>query len=361
MHLQRPPLQYARFVVNPTLAETLDDPSNNFNLVRLIAAMMVVISHSFLVTTGQNESEPLSWSAYDLGATAVNIFFVMSGMMVSRSFEKQPNLTRFLRARMLRIYPGLIVASIGVAMVVGPLGTDVSLSQYFTDIRTWTYPFRVLYDFDSAVLPDTFLHNALPTTNMPLWTIRYELLAYIGFVALAAVGLARRGLVLCAAIATSGILMVAYSGTGASLFRFAFAFLAGVVAFRFGNTIRLSRGIALLFVITALVMIGTPIAPLLSILSVGYAAMVVASQKLPAWGHDLLKTDLSYGIYLYAWPVQQTLAHYMTWEGPMIAAHIILSLIITGPLAALSWVLVEKPALGWKNGITKGEILGRAR
>ncbi|WP_239509243.1 acyltransferase, partial [Stenotrophomonas maltophilia] len=77
------------------LSDVLEHTNNNFNAVRLLAALSVVVSHSFLLVIGKTAAEPLSSTPYTLGQHAVNVFFVLSGLMLSRSFAIQPNWKTF--------------------------------------------------------------------------------------------------------------------------------------------------------------------------------------------------------------------------------------------------------------------------
>lgn len=129
---------------SPRLSDVLADTNNSFNAVRLLAAFSVVVSHSFLLVIGQTAAEPLSSTPYTLGQHAVNVFFVLSGLMLSRSFALQPNWKTFALARALRIFPGLFICAAVVAWMLGPFGTQLRLAEYFHDGHTLTYPFATL-------------------------------------------------------------------------------------------------------------------------------------------------------------------------------------------------------------------------
>ena len=94
---------------------------NNFHLIRHLAALAVVLTHSYAVVTGQYSSEPLvSLLGRSIGHYAVDVFFVLSGFVVTQSLARNANLTRFAVSRVLRIFPALIVAVLATAFILGP-------------------------------------------------------------------------------------------------------------------------------------------------------------------------------------------------------------------------------------------------
>ena len=115
------------------LAERVGSRRNNFNALRLIAALMVLVSHCFALT---NHTEPLgSISGETLGELGVSIFFAISGFLIARSWCDDPVIGRFLLKRALRLIPALVVAVLVTALVVGPLVTVLSPSGYFGSTR----------------------------------------------------------------------------------------------------------------------------------------------------------------------------------------------------------------------------------
>src|SRR5438132_14206383 len=111
------------------------DRQNNFDALRLVAAASVVFSHSFLVTEGTQDHEwliLLTGNQSILGLAGVFVFFAISGFLVTQSFEQTGDALRFLAKRALRIFPGLFVATLVSAFVLGPLVTDLPLGGYLT-------------------------------------------------------------------------------------------------------------------------------------------------------------------------------------------------------------------------------------
>ena len=277
------------------LSTAFGNPDNSYNAVRLIAALSVVLSHSLLLGLNSPSYDPLSWAAYDLGATAVNACSDNSGAMLTHSVL-QRGLGQFVRNRFLRIYPALIVSAALISLIIGPFGTGARLWEYYSSPQTWLYPLNVAWNFEGAVLPSMFEHGRYPgDVNVPLWTIKYEILSYIVFGIAAALGLLRHPSIAFAAWAAFGFaLALAVAGTGT----------------RFGEVTW--------------------------IIGIGYAALYVGAKNWGRIAEFARRHDLSYGIYLMAWPIQQVLTREPIWFGPQVAVLFLLSSTISGSLAYLT-------------------------
>ena len=151
------------------LIETRGSRTNHFDIMRLTAALLVVFSHSFNLSHGKvlgKQYEPLmqlSKGQITLGGLAVLVFFVISGFLITASFDKDKNVLSFCQKRFLRIYPGLIVVVLLTALVLGPLMTELPLWEYFKKPETYNYlvnniGFIRYQDF----LPGVFEHNTVP-------------------------------------------------------------------------------------------------------------------------------------------------------------------------------------------------------
>jgi peptidoglycan/LPS O-acetylase OafA/YrhL len=117
-------------------------------------------------------AEPLSWTSYTLSQQAVNVFFILSGMLLSQSIAQNPNWTRFLAARALRILPGLFVCGIIVGWIVGPLATSMNLSEFLTDARTIFYPILSVIFFDKTELHEVLLKSTQLGANVTFRVIQ---------------------------------------------------------------------------------------------------------------------------------------------------------------------------------------------
>lgn len=118
---------------------------NNFNLIRLLAALAVMVSHSFALALGGGSFEPFRSSlGMSPGMIAVDVFFATSGFLVTASLLSRRNPIEFIRARGLRIFPGLLVVLALTVFVLGPVFTSLPLSTYFTEWETYRYLVKCL-------------------------------------------------------------------------------------------------------------------------------------------------------------------------------------------------------------------------
>jgi peptidoglycan/LPS O-acetylase OafA/YrhL len=342
-----------------------DDYSrNNFDILRFAAAVMVVFAHAY-VLSGHPLDEPLSrqTALEDFGSLGVSIFFVISGFLVTSSFLRKPNLPAFLVNRALRLLPALGVVSVLSAFLIGPLVTTLPIGAYLLRPATWLYPVRNLLIFPvDYALPGVFAANPYPNAvNGSLWTLRLEVsfylvIAFLGWRRALGTG-ALAGVFALAALFYEALhLGVIHAPVQAMLLcRTAVLFFAGGLAYAAaGEGFWRSRwgwalGAAALVVLGA----AAPFRPVgMAILPLVLAPVVLSLAFAPIplihrWGRF---GDLSYGVYLWAFPAGQTL---MKVEGAAVTPMSLAfqSLALTLPLAAASWWLIERRALGAKGAI----------
>lgn len=308
---------------------------NSFDWLRLLAAGMVIFHHLYALS---GRAPPMVFAA-DYGALGVGVFFVVSGYLVCGSLRRSASLGDYLKKRLLRIGPGLVVSLLVTALVLGPFVTTLSLRDYFASPQVWLYVVRnaLLYPVDYA-LPGVFAANPFPgVVNGSLWTLRLEFSGYLGLAVLAALGLLRPAVVTGLATLAAAAFVVLHLAwpAQAGWLRLAdlaalngYLFLAGAWLDLRGKPLAWwAPAIGLLLLATPLWMLGLP-------------AVVLAVARTPA---PRLPADLSYGLYIYAFPLQQILAAHG-------ALTLWASLAATAPFAAASWFLVEKPALRLKPG-----------
>jgi peptidoglycan/LPS O-acetylase OafA/YrhL len=353
---------------NKTLSAILAPDRNSFNLLRIVAAICVIVSHSFTIPVGTAGVEPLAaWTPFTLGQHAVNLFFIVSGLTLSASLARNPDLVHYAWARFLRIFPPLFAFGLLFAFVAGPLLTSSHLRDYFSDAHTWFYPATVLVQFSRAHAPSgIFDHVPLAgDVNNPLWTLKYELLAYIGLAILFGLRVLRRttglliALIAALALFVSAPTFVDRLHFGSSVYqlgRYEFCFLLGVVAYRFRDHIPLTGwpivGTAALVVACH----DTAFEAAAYIVLTAHLVFVAGSRDYGILSAMSRKADLSYGTYIYGWPVQQSLVTLLPGIGTYVL--LALSLLIVPMFALASWHLVEKPALDLKK-IDPRTILSR--
>ncbi|GJE37900.1 peptidoglycan/LPS O-acetylase OafA/YrhL [Methylobacterium persicinum] len=338
----------------PTIAEALARGPNGFTGLRLGLAVAVVVSHAFSVATGIAADEPLAKATgYTLGEHAVNGFFAVSGFLVTMSCD-QRGLRDYVVARTLRILPGLVAATLVVSLILGGAMTTLPLSDYWRDPGMWSFIRGTLTTFKSnAALPGVFEANPYRSPLGTVWTLKYEVLCYCGVLAFALCGLLRRRWIapsLCVGLAIALGIELAVQGDALpkgveTALRLPMIFAAGASLYLWRDTLRIATPAMICLSIALFVLARTPAYPPLLFLGTAYAAVWLALGPLAAKPFDP-SADLSYGIYLYGWPVQQTL--HALWPAPSGLALLAPALAVTLPVAALSWYAVERPALALK-------------
>jgi peptidoglycan/LPS O-acetylase OafA/YrhL len=298
-------------------------------------------------------------TGFTLGEHAVNGFFAISGFLVTMSFTNR-GWRDYVVARTLRIAPGLIAATFVVALVLGAVLTALPLSAYWSDGATWRFIVGTLTTFkSSAGLPGVLEANPFRFPMGTVWTLKYETFCYIGVLAAGLAGLLRGRwaamvLVVGLGAAIAGLdLMRPDAGKGLqTALRLPFIFAAGAACYVWRDRLRLSTiAVIALFAVTAL---ASATFWFKALLFAAEAYGVIWLALMPALSHRRLdiKTDLSYGTYLYGWPMQQALHA----ARPAMVPEVLLvpAIAVTLVVAALSWFLVERPALS-----LKGRIVGR--
>lgn len=344
------------------LGGILEPKHNNFGLIRLGLALAVLVSHAFYLRTGDAQTEPLtSLTGHSLGEHAVQIFFFLSGLMVAQSFDRSGSLVNFFSGRVLRIFPGLLVCVLLTACVLGPLVSTLDAASYFTAPEFRDYILKTIsLTTGLAPLPGVFTSvPAAGVVNMSLWTLKYEVFCYL---ALAVAGLAglfapkRKpwaatllALFIFVIFLKSPNGQVPYTATD-NIRYFALFFATGVLAYIMRDLVLLHGAIAAALAICFWLALGTRFTELASALFLGYTALLAGSWPLGALRHWSNRVDLSYGVYIYACPVQQLIVERMP-DLPL-SLQALASIAAVLVLAYASWTLVERPALSWRAAVS---------
>ena len=339
---------------SPTKRQNLD-----FDALRLFFASLVLFSHSFELIRRPDPIQAMS-SAASLGQLAVDGFFLISGFLITQSWMSDPSIKRFLAKRMLRMYPAFIVAVIFSAFVAGPLGAMPH--QYFAEFD-YLHFLRSMLALQGANTPKVFAGTSIELVNGSMWTISFEVRCYILAMVIGLAGLfARRYAVLLLTVALGiwisvstpldGSMNVQHLPFGIKALRVSDTMLWFVALFMTGSSYALFRdrirfnGFTLLLAFVALcVCLVHPSAQRFGVLLAGaYFVFCLASMGRSKHGAKQAQgTDISYGLYLYGWPIQKLLAWYVPSLSPW--GIFALTLVIAGALAFASWHFVEKPAL----------------
>ncbi len=344
-----------------SVAEGLAGRHNNFGLLRLALALAVVVSHAFSVATGRVDDEPLAHSTgFTLGEHAVNAFFAISGFLVTMSYEKR-GWRDYGLARLLRIGPGLVAATLVVSLLIGAAMTRLDLSTYFVDPRLWRFVQGTLTTFKSAAaLPGVFEENPLPFPMGTVWTLKYESLCYLGLLVAGLAGVLRRrdlalaiGIALVAAVILREIVAPDGSKGLETALRLPLIFLTGGLIYLWRERVALSLAGLLLTAIVIALLAQTPLYKAALYLGTAWGVLVLALAPALTRRRTEPAGDISYGVYLYGWPVQQVLYALFPAAGALTLLWPALALTVA--LGVLSWVIVEKPALALKRRLLIGD------
>ncbi|MET3373583.1 peptidoglycan/LPS O-acetylase OafA/YrhL [Variovorax boronicumulans] len=359
-----------------SLGKLSEGRDNNFNLIRMVATAMVLASHSYVVTSGDIHSEPwVGLLGMTPGGVAVDGFFALSGFLVTGSLLRSDALRSFAVARALRIYPALWVALVVSTLVIGLSFSEFRFAEFISHPQTWRYLLKnaTMLMGSEAFLPGAFAHNPFSMqVNVSLWTLRWELRLYV-LVALMwwCTGRWRRGsnreatmaaLVLGTAVvllATTIALMILGKPNDAP--RLGSMFFSGAAYWSYRRHIRIRGDWTLIMVamMGAAMCLSPHAFELVYRLCFPYLLFFLAfipgralnnSSSVSIRNYNRVG-DYSYGMYVYAFPIQQIVTALMpgigTWALTGVAGALTLLLSI------VSWHMVEKPAMALKQSVLR--------
>lgn len=335
--------------------------NNNLNVIRLMLALGVILSHSFSVTLGQGgeaRGEPVTtWTCHQdsSGEVAVNLFFLISGFLITASWLRSKSMQNYFMKRVLRIYPGFIAAMIFSAGLIWTFCPEFRANVAHPAGWLWLLLKNLIVLTNSSICqPGIFAGNPLPgMANASLWTIPVEFFCYLMVIVVGLIGLFRwRLLFFLAAMLGYEAYVLGLSHGHDQYECYLICFLTGAAIWLWQDKIPFSKHIAAGCLVVLLVtsrfspwfLITFPILG-------GYFVFWLAyGPRLPFsdWAE---KTDLSYGTYLYAFPVQQMLAMNSVLRHPWVM--FLLATPVSLCFAWLSWHLIEKRFLALKSSARK--------
>lgn len=337
--------------MKPTVQTAIATGRNNFTLLRLVAAWLVIYSHSWAIT-GTAGGDVFAWLTLvkSGGALAVDVFFLVSGFLVAASFQRN-TLREFLLARALRIYPALVVCLLLTVLVMAPLVTTAP--DYWTQPDTWRHLVSNASLWRAEYwLPGVF--EALPRTavNGSLWTLPIEGRLYLALMIAGLVGMLAPRRYLAAwllAVAGAGVFAWLRSPLPEYLSHLVWvtvSFITGTLFWVWRDRIVLATWPLLALLAAAAAARGTDWFALAYLPLLAYGTFYLALvPRLPV----IAGNDLSYGLYLYGWPMQQLA---LMAGASTVLGNTVLASVAALACAALSWFLVERPALRLKRRLT---------
>jgi peptidoglycan/LPS O-acetylase OafA/YrhL len=322
---------------------------NNFNLVRLLLALLVLLSHAPELIDGNRSRELLTclFGTLSFGELAVDGFFLLSGYLIMQSWDAQPEAWPFLKKRVLRIYPGFAIATLVCAFAVGPLAAEPE--TYFSELNVFALLANMAF-LQKPAVPAVFAGLPHAGINSSMWTISAEFTCYLSVLFLGVAGaLVRRRVWLTVAILVFAVGAAArLSAETIPGMRLAMLFLSGGTYYLYRDKLRMHGGIAAgVAAIVVLCMFSWRLSELAVTTLGGYALLYVAGRRSVMLSQFNRLPDVSYGVYLYGWPIQNLLI----WHNPTISPWTLFALSVPCALiaGALSWYLIEEPALRLKG------------
>lgn len=344
------------------LIDAIKGRDNNFNLIRILAALAVLLTHSFPLALGDAAQEPLRASlGMSLGMIAVDVFFITSGFLVSASLMRQPSLWTFLWARVLRIFPGLLVMLLFSVFVLGAALSTLPLAEYLASSQTYDYLAQcaTLVLGVSYTLPGVFASNPYAlAVNGSLWTMPHEVHLY-GLLAAIWLGLRLlpqlrpalfRALTLALTLASGAALLRQhfYGPEIDPVLQLYFMFFCGASLYCLRQFIVLShRQFGCCLLVLLLSSLNREVFFVVYLLTLGWLLCYLAYIPAGWLRHYNRIGDYSYGVYIYAFPVQQSIAALLPGVG--VWQMMWLSAVLTLSLAVLSWHAVEQRCLRFKR------------
>ena len=341
-----------------------NEASNNYLVLRLVAASLVIIGHApGIAAQDPTYMDPVTrYLGYEYsGSVGLYIFFVISGFLVTASYQRRGSLITFAKARALRIYPGLLVCTLISVLILGPCFTNAQVVDYFDSSYTWSYLYNVGSLFGYApTLPSVVFNDRKwgIVVNGSLWSIFVEARLYVVVALFGVFGLldnrARANLTIAVLFVVNLLVPNAlpFFETTRDTAMVSLFFAIGALAYLNRVDVPLKgAALALLALSCLLSRANDPVYQVFAGATLVYAVFFIA--YLPKIRLPSFVQDYSYGIYLYGWPVKQVLAHFLPWLAPV--GMMVLALPISWCLGALSWFLIEKRALQWKQVRRPGE------
>jgi peptidoglycan/LPS O-acetylase OafA/YrhL len=344
------------------LSQCTQGRENNFNLIRVIAAFAVLVTHSFVLTG--NREPFLKVLGMTLGTWALDIFFLISGFLVTSSLLSRQSTVEFLWSRILRIYPALFMMVFLTVFLLGPSFTNLPLATYFSLPETYVYLAKCtsLIVGIARTLPGVFNGPLNQPVNGSIWSLQVEVYLYASlallWLFLRVMGQDRTIIfkVIVVAWASAAVVLLFadhfYFHTADRVIsiciRLVPFFFVGAAFYVLRHYVVLSHWV--FYTLVAGLLASTSNKDLFLVVyvfSIGYIVFFLAYVPSSLVRRYNKRGDYSYGLFLYAWPVQQSIAAMM--PGISSGKMIVISGAVSFLLAVFSWHILERRSLSLKQ------------
>ena len=337
-----------------TFSDRFDARRNSFDILRLVFASVVAVTHSLAIQTGH---QPYLGKT-PIGFIGLDGFFIVSGFLVTRSFLRLNSPVRFVWHRFLRIMPGFWACLLVVGFVVAPLAAALRGYPLTTPFTGDPSALRYVLGNSGLLIVQYDIAGILAGTpegvsfNGALWTLFFEAACYALVLGAGVLGLLRRRrwtiLVLAGVLTLLTVLREVGIDVGINelVLRLGYVFVLGMVAYLYAD--KIPARVDLLLVAVALTAVSALLFSdyrVVGAASLAYALTWLGTWQRAAWS---MRHDLSYGVYIYHWPIFQLLGLTVVASAPAIL-FLGVGLAMTTVVAALSWFLIERRAMAHKN------------
>ncbi|WP_161499255.1 acyltransferase family protein [Flavipsychrobacter stenotrophus] len=330
---------------NMSIKEFLVKDNNNLDFIRIICASLVIVGHSYRLNPnpGQRDIIELLTGFTYSGAIAVKIFFFISGLLVTDSLLKRQSIPVFVISRFFRMMPGLLFLLLITTFIVGPIATEYPLGDYFRNTGTYKYIISNFAFITNYTLPGVFRHNNLgQTVNGSLWSLRLEVRCY-AFLLLAFFFIKSRKPIfniMILLIFIDAVFHLKIIGRGEntehSLLPLSFA-LGSFLAVN-KEKIVLNNIVGVVLLLLTLIFWRTSFNEIIFITTTCYLVLLLCKNKYVK--KIKIKHDISYGIYLWGFLIQQII--YDIARSQNIYLYMLESILLSALMGYISYVVVEK-------------------
>ncbi len=341
-----------------TISSTFDLRNNSctgFDYLRIGLSIFIVYWHCIWISTGSVELGKALWSGSFrfIPAAILPMFFALSGFLIAGSLSRT-KIHQFVALRIIRIVPALVFDTVFCALLLGPVITNLTLTDYFHSEKLYAYFLNIL-GIIHYQLPGVFTNNiGSDNVNAQLWTIPFELECYLTIVILKICNIvnSRKNLIITFIIAT--IYLIYTQLHQAPLDKFThvpgrmlvLTFLAGILIFQNSDKITLTKLNFFSALLVSILCLQFYQLTYLAAFPIAYITVYIGVQKF----RKIPLGDLSYGLFLFHFPIGQTIIHFIP-ETKSINALFLMTLPASCIIAWISWTFVEKPALSKKKNI----------
>jgi len=328
------------------IKEALLKENNNFNLLRIILASLVIMYHSLAIFPHSTFTDPVKkyFLVVSTGGLAVKVFFFLSGMLVTNSLIQKNSVFDFIFSRAKRILPAYFFVIITSCFLIGPIISNLNLYLYFKSEGLWSYLLNNLSFRTSFFLPGVFSESKY-AFNGSIWTIPVEIKCYTllisiyGLLRFFSIKLAITICFFAVALPLTPVRDVFFaSGGDPAIYMLAPCFALGCTMSIFKDRIKLIATPFLMVLLLSLIVKNETAKSYLICFPFCILSIFIFTRKSIV--KFRIRNDVSYGMYLWGFPVQQITYHYITDN---VFLGCTLSFIISYFLGLASWIYIEKP------------------